>query len=446
MNLKNKIISVIGLGRTGVATANFLSVRGSKVSIMDNKSRDQLSELASQLLPDVNVVYENCTPHPDSKMIVISPGVDIESNFLKNARQSGVEIISEIELASRINNSPLIGITGTNGKSTCTRLIGEILNESGTKAAVGGNLGVPFISLLDQEQVEYRVLEVSSFQMEATNSFHPKIAIVLNITPDHLDRHESFERYVGLKEKIYANQTKEDFLVLNQDDPSTRVLGKNCLAKKIRFSLERPLDYGVYMQNGKIFANIDEFEGEVFELRLLSHGLRWQAENVLPAIATALLLKSPLQSIQKVLENFTGLEHRLEWVCNRDGIDFINDSKGTNVGSVCKSLNTFDRPIILIAGGKDKNADFSDLKNIMKKKVKHLVLIGETRPKFKSVLNGSFGYDESDSLEEAVNLAKEKAKKGDIVLLSPACSSFDMFKDYIDRGNQFKSIVNNLKG
>jgi UDP-N-acetylmuramoylalanine--D-glutamate ligase len=446
MNLKNKIISVIGLGRTGIATANFLSVRGAKVSIMDNKSHDQLSELASQLLPDINVVYKNCEPHPDSEMIVISPGVGIESNFLKNARQSGVEIISEIELASRINNRPLIGITGTNGKSTCTSLIGEILNESGTKATVGGNLGTPFISLLDQEDVEYRVLEISSFQMEATNSFHPRIAIVLNITSDHLDRHESFERYARLKEKIYANQTKGNFLILNQDDPSTRVLGKNCSAKKICFSIERPIDYGVYLQNGKIYANIDEFEGEVFELSLLSHGLRWQIENVLPAIATALLIKSPLQSIQKVLENFTGLEHRLEWVCNRGGIDFINDSKGTNVGSVCKALNTFHRPIILIAGGKDKNADFSDLKNIIKKKVKHLVLIGETRPKFKSILNGSFGYEESDSLEEAVNLAKEKAEKGDVVLLSPACASFDMFKDYIDRGNQFKSIVNNLKG
>ncbi len=446
MDLKNKIISVIGLGKTGIATANFLSLRGAKVSIMDNKSHDQLSELASQLLPDVKTVYKNCEPHPDSEMVVISPGVDIESIFLKSSRQNGVEIISEIELASRINNVSLIGITGTNGKSTCTSLIGEILKEGGISASVGGNLGTPFISLLDQERVEYRVLEISSFQMEATHSFHPKIAIILNITPDHLDRHESFEQYAGLKEKIYANQTKKDFLILNQDDPNTHALGKNCPAKQIRFSLESPLEYGVYVQNGKILANVDEFEGEIFALSSLSRGLRWQVENVLPAVATALLLGIPLESIQNVLGSFTGLEHRLEWVCNRDGVDFINDSKGTNVGSVCKSLNTFDRPIILIAGGKDKNADFSGLKTIMKKKVKHLVLIGETRPKFKSVLNGSFGYEESDSLEGAVNLAKEKAEKGDVVLLSPACASFDMFKDYIDRGNQFKSIVNNLKG
>ena len=446
MDLKNKIISVIGLGKTGIATANFLSLRGAKVSIMDSKSHDHLSELASQLLPDVKVVYKNCEPHPDSEMVVISPGVDIESSFLKRSRQKGVEIVSEIELASRFNSASLIGITGTNGKSTCTSLIGEILKEGGINVTVGGNLGTPFISLLDQEQVEYRVLEISSFQMEATHSFHPKIAIVLNITPDHLDRHKSFEQYAGLKEKIYANQTKKDFLILNQDDPSVHSLGKNCPAKKIRFSVESPLEYGVYVQNGKIFASIDEFEGEIFALSALSRGLLWQVENVLPALATALLLGIPLESIQKVLGSFTGLEHRLEWVCNLDGVDFINDSKGTNVGSVCKSLNTFDRPIILIAGGKDKNADFSGLKTIMKKKVKYLVLIGETRPKFRSVLNGSFGYEESDSLEGAVTLAKEKAEKGDVVLLSPACASFDMFKDYIDRGNQFKSIVNNLEG
>jgi UDP-N-acetylmuramoylalanine--D-glutamate ligase len=446
MDLKNKIVSVIGLGKTGVATANFLKRHGAKVLIMDHKPCDQLSELASALLPDIKAIYESCEPHPDSEMVVVSPGVDIASSFLKNSRQRGVEIISEIELASRINNAALIGITGTNGKSTCTSLIGEILNEGGKNAQVGGNLGTPFISLLDQEQVDYRVLEISSFQMEATHSLHPEIAIILNVTPDHLDRHESFEQYTGLKEKIYANQTKKDFLILNHDDPTTQNMGKNCPAKKIHFSMQRPLKHGVYVQNGKIFAKLNEFDGEIFSLSSLSRGLRWQVENVLPSVATALLLNISVESIQKVLGSFSGLEHRLEWVCNRDGVDFINDSKGTNVGSVCKSLNTFDRPIILIAGGKDKNADFSALKNIMKKKVKHLILIGETRPKFRSVLNGSFDYEESDSLEEAVNIAKGKAEKGDVVLLSPACASFDMFKDYIDRGNQFKSIVNNLEG
>jgi len=446
MDLKNKIVSVIGLGKTGVATANFLARRGAKISIMDNKPYDLLSELTDQLLPGVETVYQNCEPLPDSDLVVVSPSVDIESDFLKNSRQKGTEVISEIELASRVNSASLIGITGTNGKSTCTSLIDEILTEGGKNTQAGGNLGTPFISLVDQGPTEYRVLEISSFQMEATCSFHPKVAVILNITPDHLDRHESFKQYIGLKEKIYANQTKNDFLILNYDDSNTRSLGGDCPAKQIFFSLENELECGVYVNKGKIFARINEFEGEVFALSSLSRGLVWQIENVLPAVAVALLLKISLKSIKKVLGSFVGLEHRLEWVCSQDGVDFINDSKGTNVGSAYKSLNTFDRPIILIAGGKDKNADFSSLKTILKKKVKHLILIGETRPKFRSLLNGSFGYEESDSLEDAVHKAKEKADKGDVVLLSPACASFDMFTDYIDRGNQFKSIVKNLEG
>lgn len=446
MDFTNKIVSVIGLGRTGVAVANFLSRRGAKVSIMDHKSYDQLSDVADQLLPDIETYYQTCEPASESQMIVLSPGVDINSSFLQGSRQKGIEIISEIELASRVNTTSLIGVTGTNGKSTCTSLIGEILKEGGKNTQVGGNLGTPFISLFDQGQADYRVLEISSFQMEATQSFHPKVAIILNITPDHLDRHNSFEQYMSLKEKIFANQTEKDFLILNQDDPNTRNSGKTCMAKRIFFSIENRPECAAYLQDEKIFANLNGFKGEIYSLDSLSRGLRWQVENVLPAVATALLLNIPLESIQKVLKTFIGLQHRLEWVRNIDGVDFINDSKGTNVGSACKSLNTFDRPIILIAGGKDKNTDFSSLKNTMKKKVKHLILIGETRPKFRSILNGSFGYEESDSLEGAVILARAKSEKGDVVLLSPACASFDMFKDYIDRGNQFKSIVNNLEG
>ncbi len=446
MDLKNKFVSVIGLGKTGIAVANFLSLQGAEVSIMDNKSQEQLSGYAKKLLPAIKVIYQNCTPLPNSEMVVVSPGVSQDANFLQDSREKGTEIISEIELASRFNSSPLIGVTGTNGKSTCTSLIGEILKEGGKNIQVGGNLGTPFISLLKEKSVEYRVLEISSFQMETTQNFHPEVAIILNITPDHLDRHQSFEKYSAVKEKIFANQTENDFLILNQDDFITCNLGENCPAKKIYFSMKNSLKGGVYIKDEEIIASLNNFEGKVCELSSLSRGLRWQVENVLPAVATALLLNISLNAIQKILSSFLGLEHRLEWVCNQDGVDFINDSKGTNVGSACKSLNTFDRPIILIAGGKDKNIDFSELKNILKKKVKHLILIGETKQKFRSMLNGNFDYEESDSLEEAVRLAKMKATKGDVVLLSPACASFDMFEDYIDRGNKFKSIVKTLEG
>ena len=259
-----------------------------------------------------------------------------------------------------------------------------------------------------------------------------------------MDRHKDFQSYIELKKKVFARQTRSDYLILNQDDLNTRDLGQDCPAEIIFFSTKIELEKGVFLRGNKIIARLNNREIEVISLESLPIEMQWQVENILPAIAIALTLNLPHDAIERVLHSFTGLEHRLEWVRSLDGVDFINDSKGTNVGSVCKSLNTFGRPIILIVGGKDKNTDFFPLKNLIKEKVKHLVLIGETRKKFKGILNGSLGYEESDSLEEAVVLAKAKAQEGDIVLLSPACSSFDMFKDYADRGTHFKAIVKNL--
>jgi UDP-N-acetylmuramoylalanine--D-glutamate ligase len=446
MEIENKNISVIGLGKTGIAVANFLAQRGAHVTVMDNNPREQLLESLKQLDVDVKTRFQNSEPPSDTELVVLSPGVDIHSSFLKNINQEKVEIISEVELASRFNTVPIIAITGTNGKSTCTSLISDIIRQSGKTAHAGGNLGTPFISLLEQGDADYRVLELSSFQMEATSGIHPLVSVILNISPDHLDRHKDFRTYVDLKKKLFDHQTRNDFLILNQDDPNTCDMGKDCQAERILFSTQTELEKGVFLRQNKIIARLQNSEQEIISLDSLSKEIRWQVENILPAIATALLLDIPQKAILQAVKNFTGLEHRLEWVRTLNGIDFVNDSKGTNVGSVCKSLNTFDRPIILIAGGKDKETDFSPLKTLMKEKVKHLVLIGETRSKFKGILNGSFDYEESDSLEEAVSLAKAKAENGDIVLLSPACASFDMFKDYEDRGNRFKTIVKNLEG
>ena len=446
MELKNKILCVIGLGKTGIAVANFLSREGARVTVTDSKPREQLLEPLKQLRADVKTRFENSEPPSDAELVVLSPGVDIHSSFLENANQTGIEIISEIELANRFNTVPIIAITGTNGKSTCASLIAEIISQSGKTVHAGGNLGTPFISLLDQGDADYRILELSSFQMEATSELHPIVSVILNISPDHMDRHKDFKSYVELKEKIFAHQTQNDFLILNQDDPNTCNLGKGCQAERILFSTQTELDKGIFLRGNRIIARFQNNEREMISLESLSKGMRWQVENILPAIAVALLLDVSQEVILQALKNFTVLEHRLEWVRTMNGVDFVNDSKGTNVGSVCKSLNTFDCPIILIAGGKDKETDFSPLKSLMKEKVKHLVLIGETRDKFKGILNGSFGYEESDSLEEAVRLAKAKADDGDVVLLSPACASFDMFKDYEDRGNRFKTIVKNLEG
>ena len=446
MELKNKILCVIGLGKTGIAVANFLSRQGARVTVTDSKPREQLLEPLKQLRADVKTRFENPAPPADTELVVLSPGIDIYSSFLENTKREKIEIISEIELANRFNAVPIIAITGTNGKSTCTTLIAEIISQSGKTAHAGGNLGTPFISLLDQGDADYRILELSSFQMEATSGLHPMVSVILNISPDHMDRHKDFKTYVELKEKIFAHQSQNDFLILNQDDPNTRNLGKDCPAERILFSTQTELDKGIFLRGNKIIARFQNNDREMVSLESLPKGVQWQAENILPAIAVALLLDVSQEVILQALKNFTVLEHRLEWVRTLNGVDFVNDSKGTNVGSVCKSLNTFDRPIILIAGGKDKETDFSPLKSLMKEKVKHLVLIGETRDKFKGILNGSFGYEESDSLEEAVRLAKVKAEEGDIVLLSPACASFDMFKDYEDRGNRFKTIVKNLEG
>ncbi len=446
MELKNKNLSVIGLGKTGIAVANFLSRHGARVTVTDSKSRDQLLEPLKQLRADVKIRFQNPEPPSGTEVVVLSPGVDIHSPFLENASRARIEIISEIELANRFNTIPIIAITGTNGKSTCTSLIAEIFGRSGKTVHAGGNLGTPFISLLDQGDADYRILELSSFQMEAPSGLHPVISVILNISPDHMDRHKDFQSYVALKEKIFAHQAQGDFLILNQDDPNTRDMGKDCPAERIFFSTQTELGKGIFLRGNKIIARLQNSDLEIIALESLSRGMRWQVENILPAIATALLVNLSPEAIQQALKNFIGLEHRLEWVRNLNGVDFVNDSKGTNVGSVCKSLNTFDRPIILIAGGIDKDTDFSPLKRLMKEKVKHLVLIGETRNKFKEILNGSFGYEESDSLEEAVSLANAKAEDGDVVLLSPACASFDMFKDYADRGNRFKTIVKNLEG
>ena len=446
MELKNKILCVIGLGKTGIAVANFLSREGARVTVTDSKPREQLLEPLKQLRADVKTRFENSAPPSDTELVVLSPGVAIHSSFLENAKRAGIEIISEIELANRFNTVPIIAVTGTNGKSTCTSLIAEMFSQSEKTVHAGGNLGTPFISLLDQGGADYRILELSSFQMEATSGLRPVVSVILNISPDHMDRHKDFKTYAELKEKIFAHQTQNDFLILNQDDPNTRDLGKGCSAERILFSTQTELDKGIFLRGNKIIAQLQNNEREMLSLESLSKGMRWQVENILPAIAVALLLDVSQEAILRALKNFTILEHRLEWVRTMNGVDFVNDSKGTNVGSVCKSLNTFDGPIILIAGGKDKETDFSPLKSLMKEKVKHLVLIGETRDKFKGILTGSFGYEESDSLDEAVRLAKAKAEDGDVVLLSPACASFDMFKDYEDRGNRFKTIVKNLEG
>ena len=444
MFLKNKNITVVGAGRTGIETSNFLVSRQASVTLVDIKSRIELEKNIHLLLPNVRTLFE-CSEIPiSSDLIVLSPGVDIHASFLEGARKRGTQIISEIELASRFTKTPIIAVTGTNGKSTVTTLIGDILRQAGKKVAVGGNLGTPFIALLEQGPIDYFVLEISTFQLEGIKTFRPDIAIILNITPDHLDRHKTVEEYVNLKGRISAFQNEEDILVLNKDDESVMKQGERCKAKKVFFSLLGKVAEGVYLKNGSIFTYFDEKEQNILSVGKLQTAMQFQTENLLSAIVVATLVNATKSDIANVAMRFKGLDHRVEWVRTVHGIDFINDSKGTNEGALHKSLKIFSRPIVLIAGGKDKGGDFRVLKGLFNEKVKHLVLIGETKNKFREILNGSFSYEDAESMEDAVGRAMRKSIAGDIVLLSPGCSSFDMFESFVERGNQFKEIVGRL--
>jgi len=444
MELNNKNISVIGMGRTGIATANFLAQRGARVTLMDQKSGDAFKDTLGLLNPAVRIRFESSEPTSDAELVILSPGMDINSPLLRAARDRGAEIISEIELAYRFASAPIIAITGTNGKSTVTTLTGEILANAGKKVLVGGNLGTPFIELVNEGSADFLVLEISSFQLEGTRTFHPAIAMVLNITPDHMDRHQTLAEYARLKGKIAVNQTAEDHLILNLNDPETLRLREGCPAKTALFSSSTEVAEGSFIRDGVLTVRLNGEEQQVCRVDELSLSMQWQVENILAALlAVSLAGVSPALAAD-TLKNFSGLPHRMEWVRSVQGIDFVNDSKGTNVGSVQKSLSTFDRPVILIAGGSDKGSDFSPLCRILKERVKHLVLIGETKNKFRQILNGSFSYEDAGTLEDAVKKAYEKAVPGDVVLLSPACASFDMFKNYADRGTQFRAIVNRI--
>jgi len=432
------------MARTGIAAANFLAEQGARVILHDGKPEESLAEVLKQVDSRVQTVFQSSAPLPDAELVVLSPGVDIHSPDLESARHSGTEIISELELAYRVSETPIIAVTGTNGKSTTTSLIGHLLEQNGKDVRIGGNIGVPFISQIKDAPRDYRVLEVSSFQLEGTVEFHPRISVILNITPDHLDRHKTMEHYAALKEKIAVNQTQDDLLVLNHDDPWVHRVAAGKISEKWYFSMRGPVERGCYLNGGRVLFRDGEKEETVCRIGDLHQTMQWQVENILPSALVARLAGIEAASIAKALRKFKGLEHRMEWVRSLNGVDFINDSKGTNTGALEKSLSSFDRPIVLIAGGQDKGGDFQSLKPLFKQKVKHMVLIGEARPKIQAVLNGSFGYEAADDMASAVRKAFAQAQPGDVVLLSPACASFDMFRDYEDRGRQFKGCVQSL--
>ena len=447
MDLKGKKVLVVGLARTGIATAKFLKARGSLVTTTEVRPKEEMEE-AVQELRGMDIATEWGGHQVETFLrqdcIVVSPGVDLNIEPIQKAIQQGVEVVSEIELAYHFIHVPIIAVTGTNGKTTTTLLIGEMLKEEGRKVGVGGNVGEPLILFADgKDQWEVLVVEISSFQLEAIEDFRPRISVLLNITEDHLDRYPSYDDYIEAKVRIFANQNSGDLAILNRDDPIVMQYQEKVKAKKVLFSLKKKLDEGVF-SNGQTISLRLGGKGEEYSLAKASLKGVHNVENMMAALTTARIYGCSKKAIQSVLNRFEGLEHRLEFVREVGGVRFFNDSKGTNVGSVVKSLQSFSEPVILIAGGKDKNGDLGPLMELIQKRVKHLILIGEARERMNRELGGLTDTTLAKTMEEAVVLARQKAKEGEIVLLSPACSSFDMFRDYKERGKVFKEAVNKL--
>jgi len=373
--------------------------------------------------------------------VIPSPGVAKENPLLREALARRIPVLSEIELAYRFFRKPLIAITGTNGKSTTTTLVGEIFKASGQKVFLGGNLGAPFIGSLSEEW-DWGIVEISSFQLEWIVKFRPRIAVLLNITEDHLDRYATFADYCRAKERIFESQSRDDFAILNRDDGLVWKMRERINGRAVSFGASEVSD-GVFLTPGEIVWRVGS-EEERFSLRHVKLQGVHNLENMMAAVAAAKCAGISRSVIQETLERFPGLEHRLEFVREKNGVRYFNDSKGTNVGAVAKSLASFSAPVILLAGGVDKGGDYAPLREGIEQKVRRLVLFGEAKDIIARALGQLTETVIVNDIREAVSDAAIHARAGDVVLLSPACSSFDQFRNYAERGKIFKSLVQDL--
>ncbi len=443
MDFRGKKVTVVGLARSGIAAARALHALGAVVTVTDRKPLGQLTEQV-KALGTASVAIE-AGGHPDrvflnADLVVLSPGVPKIQQILA-AQQRGVKVISELELAWLLSEAPYVGITGTNGKSTVTTLVGLMLKRSRKKVLVAGNIGTALtedISLLKKQ--DWIVAELSSFQLEDIDTFRPRVATILNVTQDHLDRYHTIDEYGDAKAKVFMNQRKGDFLVLNFDDPLVKAYARRTSATVVPFSRLLRFNPGACVLDGSLLVNGRRI-CRIDEIRIKGvHNL----ENALAAATLSVCAGADHDAVAAVLREFPGLEHRLEFVREKDGVLYINDSKGTNVGAVVKSVEGFFQPVILIAGGLDKGSDFSPLVELFRKKVKLLILIGKAAEKMAKALDKATETVFAKTLQDAVKLASARSARGDVVLLSPACASFDMFKDFEDRGRQFKEAVKAL--
>ena len=446
--LHNKKVSVIGAARSGVAVAMLLKSQGANVFVSDSAVADKLQSSISNLQSE-KIEYE-VGRHSDRvyecELMVISPGVPSNAPVVLEAQKRNIKVVSELEVGSWFCRAPIVAITGSNGKTTTTTLTGRILSDAAKKHVVAGNIGTAFSSVvLELAETDIAVLEVSSFQLDHIDKFRPKISVLLNITPDHMDRYDhSMEKYAASKARVFKNQRADDVLIYNIDDAWTNKLIMQAQCRKIGFSVQKKLTEGAFVEDGKLVTSIGGTRTEIIDINQIFIKGMHNLYNSMAAVLVGQLLGVDATSIQSTLKTFEGVEHRLEFVRRLNDVSYYNDSKATNVDSVWFALQSFKEPIVLFLGGRDKGNDYSRLTELVRKQVKAIVAIGESANIVEQSFKGTTVITKASSMEEAVAIARFLAQPGDVVLLSPACASFDWFKNYEHRGEVFKQLVNKL--
>ncbi len=441
----DKKVAVVGLAESGLAVSLLLKRLGAEVWVTDSSSTKQTLKNSKQLqkksIRHIELGTHSAEFIKGKDLVVISPGVPNKAKPIIWAKRYKIPVISEIELGSLVCPAPIIAVTGSNGKSTVTTLVGEIFKKAGFKTFVCGNIGLPFsgqISRIAKDSVV--VLEVSSFQLEYIDKFKPKVGIILNVSPNHLDRYKNFNEYVKAKWRIFKNQGENDFAILNYDDVNLKKLSPNLKSKILFFSSSKQTSASYLKNNFIYFKN-----KKISPLKDIKIKGRHNLENIMACVSAAKVFGISDKVIKQVLKTFKGLEHRIEYVKTFGGIDFINDSKSTSVGATIAAVNSFSKPVVLIAGGRDKGSDFSPIRQLIPNRIKGLVLVGEAKEKIRETIKDLTAVEEAGSFPQAVKKAYQMASGGEVVLLSPMCASFDMFRNFEHRGEVFKKIVKSIK-
>ncbi len=448
ITLSEKRVAVVGMGLSGVAAAQLLHRHKARVAFTDDKRPEELTDALKEVrgLP---FEYRLGGIDPalllDSDLVVLSPGVPSSLPPIERARRAGIDIISEIELAYAFCKAPIVAITGTNGKTTTTMLTHHIVVEAGLKAALAGNVEIPFSQVVGDDSLDIVVLEVSSFQLENIRHFRPTVAVLLNVSSDHLDRYRSIDDYAAAKQRIFLNQTDTDFAVVNRNDRVCMGLVGQAKAGKVEFSMNELVREGAFLRNDAVVARFRGVERELFHVRAIPLFGRHNVENVLASVAATLPMNVAPEIYEHAVATFPGVEHRLERVSEIDGVLFVNDSKATNVVALEKALESFSTPVVLIAGGRGKKSSYRVLRQVVRERVKRMVVIGEDAPLLEDAFGDIVPIEHATTLQEAVKRAAAAACAGDCVLLAPACASFDMFRDYKHRGKAFKEAVQGLQ-